>query len=345
LEVALALLATTGLAGGCAAVGADATAAATVRESGGGPRPDVWVTFDPSGGGGSTVAQKDGNFIVTAGHMRPPIFSLRIPAYQTADLSEAELLTPLGFHDRHIRAGDVSEEAPSTDPYSNAAQEKWTLERALSHHRPAVRFSVDDQGKLRTQKGPEAVRHDRCALRLLRRSAERLLATAENDVQRSSERESLESGDFAGGVSPPVEPASILLRLAKLSLPNADEHASPARGAEPLEALPAQDAWRAQQIRVHGRPVRLDIDLLSDGASAGAKVCRSLAYEERLKLRTDVCTIKGVIDRRDGWPITITLSRSSEATDGSKENQFRSFRRLTPLEGFVPPANPCPVKG
>lgn len=107
------------------------------------------------------------------------------------------------------------------------------------------------------------------------------------------------------------------------------------------DARPNQWDWRLGEIRIYGRPVGLRLDLRAAVGSPAANLCRSLAYTTLAELSSDTCTIQGVIDRRDGWPITIGISRKGKAANDASENQFRSFDRVTPLQGFTPPANPC----
>jgi hypothetical protein len=87
--------------------------------------------------------------------------------------------------------------------------------------------------------------------------------------------------------------------------------------------------------------VRLQLDLLSAGRTPAGDLCRSLNYEKASSRIGDSCTIQGICDRRDGWPITLSISRKAQFRDGTTESRYWLFQRLRPLEGFVPPANPC----
>lgn len=135
--------------------------------------------------------------------------------------------------------------------------------------------------------------------------------------------------------------ASLLLGLARLPLPEAaydnslDELASK-RGerANPWD-------WRLEQIRRHGRPVGLQVDLESTPVSPAASLCRSLDYRELSDLRSDLCTIRGVIDRRDGWPITIGVTRKGERAGGATESHSRNFARMRPEDGLAAREDRC----
>jgi hypothetical protein len=126
-----------------------------------------------------------------------------------------------------------------------------------------------------------------------------------------------------------------------LSLPSSADGQDAQPSVEVPSRLPDQRHWRAEQIRIHGRPVRLRLDLLAAASSPAASLCRSLAFQEISEPRSDTCTIEGVIDQRDRWPIKLAISRRGEAANGAAETQSRSFDRLAPLEGFVAPPNPC----
>lgn len=297
------------------------------------PRTGIWVSYE-SGGGAGTARSGE----VSTGGMRPPIFSLRIHPASNAGHAEADLLTPGGFDRPAVEAG---RDAPG-DPYSNAQQREAELVRALMYHRPAMHLRLGWAGPP-ALRSPESRRFDGCARRLLRDVIEDQLATSANGAQRRLQRERLRE-DPARTLAPPIESASLLLRLAGLPLPSGSGSppARPARGLAGMDGVSMQRSWRADQIRRHGRNVRLRLDLLPETVGPAAGMCRSLAYQTISAPRKDSCTIEGVIDRRDRWPITLTVSREGEAVDGTTETQFRNFNRVTPLQTFTSPENPCP---
>jgi hypothetical protein len=303
------------------------------------PRPDVWITYSPGGASSTNVPRDKNSAIVTVADLRPPIFSLRLRSIKTGFV-EAGLLTPRRFDSYHLLASDIEDEDWPRDPYWRAAHREGKLKRALVHHRPAVHLRVDRQGKSHIRNAPEIRRHEECARRLLRAAIEEQMASARDNEDTQEGLERL-GEDFTAGVSPPVEHASLLLRLVMLSLPNSAYDQNLDRLAGGPNARPNQWDWRLREIRTHGRPVRLHLDLRSVPSSPAASLCRSLAYRTISDPRSDVCTIQGVIDRRDGWPITIGISRKGKAADGATESDYRSFDRVAPLQGFAPPANPC----
>ena len=305
------------------------------------PRSDIWVTYSPGGVGSSSIPQGNGSAIVSVGGLRPPIFSVRLASSKEDGATEADLATPIGFDSRHVRASDISNDDWGSD---DAGRSEAELERALKHHRPILRLSIGDDGETKVRRSPALGRHEVCARRLLRAAVEAKVAATENEVQRESQLERLHE-NFLAPVSAPVEHASRLLQLALLSLPPAPDAYDGA--LEQLAAagpLVGQASWQALQIRNHGRPVRLQLDMLRSGDSPAARLCRSLTYREISEPRSDTCTIEGIIDRRDGWPLTLLIARKGETAAGAKESESRSFHRLAPLQGFTPPANPCAAR-
>lgn len=338
----MAILAIGGFAAGCRAMTSDAEAQTATRSEPSRvelPRANVWVTYAPGGVVSTATPGANGTEAVGVGGLRAPIISVRILARED-DSIHAELLTPGGFDNHHIQAGDVRQEDLSGDPLSDAHLRQARLERALMHHRPAVRLRIDRKGEPQIQSSAELRRHEACARRLLRAAIEEQIATAENGAQSRSERERLQEGDFARSVSPPVDHAALLLGLANLSLPRFVS----AYDLGLVHAPSSQQDWRSEQIARHGRSVRSEINLLSAGSSSAASLCRSLAYGSISELRSDSCNIEGSIDRRDHWPIALTISRRGEAANGATETQSRSFNRVTPLQGFVAPPSPCPAE-
>ena len=316
LTICLAVLTLSGLAPACRATTPapempPLPGSAQVRDAR--PRSDIWIAYAPSGLMRSTVSAAGGSETVTIGHLRPPIFSVRLRSIADAGVVKADLLTPAGFDRRYVRAEDIREDAQSSDSSSDAAV------RALIHHRPTVRINIDAKGNPHVEDTPELRRHEACRRRLLRAATEARLATP------SSSRDD----------------AALLLRTVMLSLPASDAGEKSQFGVGVVSRVPDQSQWRAEQTRFHGRPVRLGLNLLTAETSPAASLCRSLAFQEISEPGSDTCTIEGVIDQRDRWPITLTISRKGKAANGATESQSRTFDRITPLQGFVPPGNPC----
>lgn len=305
------------------------------------PSPGVWVAYSAGGVASSTTPNGDGTEIVSQGDLRWPIFSVRRNSQGKDGNAEADLLTPGGFDPDHVLTGDLDRDELSGDPYSDSKHRERKLEHALMHHRPVMRLRIDARGQPKVESSPELRHHEGCAQNLIRAAIEAQLAAAEEEEHREDRREQLRSKDLARRVSPPLDSASLLLRLAHLQLPSFGGDLGPAYRAEGSDPGRSQRDWRAMQISSHGRPVRSEINLLSAADSPAARLCRSLSFESTAAMRSDTCIIQGAIDRRDGWPIRMTVSRRGEAADGATERQSRSFDRLAPLQGFAAPANPC----
>lgn len=263
----------------------------------------------------SSIPHGDGSAIVSGGGLRPPIFSVRLRSTNKEGSIEADLATPGGFDSRHIRAADRSDDDWGRD---HAGRHEAELERALQHHRPVVRLSINGDGETKVRRSPALGRHEACARRLLRAAIHGKVAAAENEVQRESQLERLQK-DFVAPVSAPVEHGSRLLQLAMLSLaPAADAYDAALKRIAEHGPLVGQAAWQARQIRDHGRPVRLRLDMLRAADSPAARLCRSLTYREISNPSTDTCTIEGYIDRRDNWPITMLIAREGKTEAGAR---------------------------
>jgi hypothetical protein len=305
------------------------------------PQPNVWITFDPGGGHSSTSPQADGSEVVSVGDMDWPIFSVRLRPPHDGRI-EVDLVTPAGFDEHYIRAADW-EWIPAME------SDEYRLELALAHHRPAVRFRVDRDGTVTTLSSREFRRHQDCARRLLRASIEAQMRDPSNAGRLERLRRWARSEALAGRIAPPVETASLLLRLAALPLPDDPARDPRQQGlGEGLDSIVKPDrqlAWLSAQVRAHGRAVRLQIDLRSDRRSAAARLCRELRFVRVGRPRSDSCTIEGIIHRGDGWPLTIRLGRQAVAVDGGTQGVSRRFARIAPLEGFQPPHNPCSTAG
>jgi hypothetical protein len=277
---------------------------------------------------------------IGVGDLRWPIFSLRLRD-RAAQRIEADLLTPAGFDSHYVRQADRA--------WISADESVETrLETALAHHRPAERLRIVPDGTVTEFPSPEFQRHQTCARRLLRESLEAQMRDPENARRLDLLRERATDEHLSRQAAPPVEPAVLLLRLLALPLP-ADNAAR--RSMQELEDRlaqspdqadhPTQAEWRFAQARAHGVSVGRAMDLRVVGATDQARLCRSLAYTRLGEPRTDTCRVEAIIDGRDGWPITIGIVRQGTGPNGATETHYRSFNRVAPLEGFVPPANPC----
>lgn len=296
------------------------------------PQPNLWLTYEAFGNISGFEPSGNGAGVASVGDLRWPVFALRLHGRPDHGRLSADLRTPADFDGHYLLAADVQREE---------SQER-RLEQALAHHRPAARLHLDANGRARLS-GPAAFdRYQACARRSLRAEIEAQTRDPANRRRIALLRGRAE--DLPRRMTLPVEPASLLLRLSTSPIP-----ADPARdvrdglGAE-IEAnirRETQTYWLGQQIRTHGRAVRLELDLITARDSPAARLCRSVGPSRLSRRHADRCSIEGIIDRRDGWPLTIGLSRQAEASDGTREGQVRIFHRLAPLEGFVTPTNPC----
>ena len=305
------------------------------------PRPNLWVAYAASGANNNSAGPVNGTTYVTAGDLRWRVFAIRT---RGARRLTAQIVTPAGFDSYHLRARDIPRFPGSLEPHSRAEEREQELRDALTHFRPPVAISLDRRDRVRTGSSPELDRHESCGRSVMRESIEAQIRTAANPDHRRRHEEDLDDARIAQRLAPPVDSAALLLRLISLRLPDdAAALVAMRRLEEGLGAddRPTQWRWRSRQAGNRGRSVGRTIDLRVVRDTEQARLCRSLAYNSLRQLRTDTCRVEAVIDRRDGWPITIGIVREGRGTNGATEMQFRSFNRLAPLEGFVAPANPC----
>ena len=107
-------------------------------------------------------------------------------------------------------------------------------------------------------------------------------------------------------------------------------------------ARSSQYSRRDPALLEHGVEFELHLNLLADTRSDAARACRMVRVERLAGASADRCRISSVVDRRDGWPFFISVLRERSVDDGAREGKVYFFSRLVPLEGFVPPPNPCP---
>ena len=306
------------------------------------PQPGIWVTYFGFGSN-SYFSPRDGSDsgYFSVGDLRWPIFSVRIRDVPADRGVNADLVTPAGFDKHYVREADrawiTADESAET-----------RLADALSHHRPALLLRLPLNGTVSERPSRHFERHRNCARRLLRESLEAQMRDPQNARRLDLLREWAEDEPLSRRTAPPVAGAALLLRLVDLPLP-ADDAARLAleelerRLHEPRSDAdyPTQSQWLFAEARQHGRSVGRAIDLRVVRHTAQARLCRSLPYNRVQDVRTDTCRVEAVIDRRDGWPITFGIVREGRAANGATEMQLRRFNRVAPLEGFVPPANPC----
>jgi|GEM_PF-2101314 len=307
------------------------------------PQADLWVAYTSTVGSGTTrpTREADGALAVSAGSGRFPIFALKLVGERSGSLV-AEAASPRNFDRYELDASRVVPERYRQRPDEQAQAAHERLEIGIEHHRPSTRFEVAGDGTIRIVKSTAVRRHERCARALLRRSSDRLVATAPTEPLRGVERSRRRI--YLAMAEMPRRGPSLLLRLLRLRLPPMNGTAwseFEQRNASDRAGERSQYSWRSEQIRAAGQEVGLSIDLISDRTSPAARLCRSLQITGVGRPVRDECRVEGYIDRRDGWPIVISVTRSIEASDHSTSAAQASFSRIIPLQGFVVPPNPC----
>ena len=309
-----------------------------------GTAPGSWAAYSSWIGSSTTrpTGHPDGAIAIGQGGGRFPIFAVSLTGGRPGGRLVADAASPRNFDSYYRRASDVTPEPRRSDPDGRARADHELLEAGIDHHRPTTRFEVAADGSLRIVKSAAAKRHERCARRLLRASSNRLIALAETEPHREVER-SRRSHTLRMAELPPRGP-SVFLRLVQLPLPlmsgtRWSEYERQIGADDPGELT--QNSFRTDMTRAAGREVGLHLNLLTDRTSVAARLCRSMRVRRVGRPVTDECRIEGIIDRRDGWPIFISISRSVTASNHATTSSSAGFSRLAPLEGFVPPPNPC----
>jgi hypothetical protein len=305
----------------------------------------LWVAYDVSVESGTSTPESDGNFLISQGGGSLETFVMRVRSASDGTVM-ADLAGWAGFDNYNLEASDIFPESRTNDPYSLAGRHWAELETALRHHRPVVRFRVDSQGRAEAEMSVALRGHRECARRLLTEAQIRLIENAENEAQRELQRERLNNGHISRRLELPLRSPALLIQLLRLDLPStANGTWSKFEHLRTLSLNPDrrsdQYGWRSEQIRLHGSEVGLNIDLLADGRSPAAHVCQSIKLEGVGTPVSEGCNIDAFVDRRDGWPIVISISRNLETATGATAGRGVTFYRLTPLEGFVPPPDPC----
>ena len=303
------------------------------------PRPDLWVAYAGTFGGGTTTSRgaPEGAVTVGQGGGRIPNFRMRLRA---GGNPVAEVRSPGSFDRDSIHIRDAYDDLREGSEFANQQR----FEGSIVHHLPTTAFRLVRPGRVDVRVSPEGRRYARCARQLLRASSDRLIAQAPTAPLRGVERRRRDNR-LALAEQPRRGP-SLLLQL--LHLPMAPISGGELAKFEQRRATEVdrdrarrQHRWRSEQIRLAGREMGLAVDLMRDRRSPAARVCRTVSVTRVGRPVSDMCRIEGFIDTRDGWPIVISISRSVEATNRATSGEGVTFSRLAPLEGFVAPANPC----
>jgi hypothetical protein len=215
---------------------------------------------------------------------------------------------------------------------------------SLRHHWPAVGLALDD-GRSQLIETARSRRYHGCARRRLLAIADRLSSTASNSREREDALDYRQASDERPGS--PITSAGLFLQLLSLGLPpvengrliqNARRRISERQAGD----SPAQYSLRDPIMVAHGQEYEQRVDLMADRLSARSRICRMVPLTKIEEPATDRCRIAAVIDRRDGWPLFISILREKVAANGAREGRVDFYSRVVPLQGFVPPPNPCP---
>jgi hypothetical protein len=310
------------------------------------PRPGLWVAYQPRIAHSSAAPDASGDVTISHGHGAGPIFAVRLLGAPRGLRIGAEFLSPANYDANALHVRDVESDDPGDDPSEQAEYDFERLRTALHHHRPPVPIRVDGAGTAQILWTPALRRHAACARRLLRGAMARGLAVAEErDLSWWRYRERRPSRLSV----PRIDAAGTLLRLVALDLPDVadgrwsrlERQAAAEEDEGSRRRPPNQWQWRSTQIRAAGQEFALEIDLIRDRSSAGARLCRTIRLDGISNRTSDRCEVSGFLDRRDGWPIVISFGRTMRGSGGSRW-RGTTYYRLAPLEGFVAPENPCP---
>lgn len=308
------------------------------------PQSQLWVAYQPFMElWGRSAPDGNEDIIVSAGHGRPPVFSI---AMVGSTLQRLQVRTP-GFLDGYRLQAEPAYPPPESrdDAFWEATAEYEGIEGPLVHHRPPITLTLSN-GQVRRQWSATEDRYRACVRRLFEEGVERIEAAASTAGERRGA--AVYRGYIPRELHSPLPYAGYLIQLMDLQLPPADEdhllNAARRRiAARPGSEEPTQYSLRDRAMVEHGEEFGREINLLRDRRSAEAEICRSFELREIRSVRTDQCRISAVIDRRDGWPIYASVRREKVSLNGARSGRVDFFSRITPVEGFAAPANPCPT--
>ena len=311
------------------------------------PQPGTMAAYDVSTFGGTATAMEVGGFSIMHGDGGSGIHSLQMePSERTSEIVGL-VGTPLGYDDYHLNAANVLslEQEFGDDPESRAEAEYERVLRAIRHHRPPVELRIDSGGRSQAAMNASHRSFDRCARRLLTLAIDaRIAATPEGDDDRRSWRQ-LRSR-LGSILQPQVREATLLMRLFSMPMTPVENgywlNFARRSLAEQRTGRRSQFDRRFEQMLAHGQEFRIEEQIRPGIRPAVAQVCDSLRPRRLPNAIRDTCTVEAVFDRRNGWPIAISLNRVQEARDRSTSNSGMIFWRVAPLEGFVAPPNLCP---
>lgn len=248
-------------------------------------------------------------------------------------------------HSHHSRYSDEHSDRSEMSDSQRRAHVHENLEDSFDFHRPPARIERQWLGWVVIEH-PAAAAYDRCAVRTARASARNVEAQARDPNEKKQWRrwgtrnplghDQWNRFEFKG--------ARTLLALMSLPVPGFGDgpYFKSARERAPGHVKGQEEdafAWKDRMILAHGREFQWKIDVA--GLDSRSQLCRSLEPEKLRAPDSDTCSLGGVIDKRDGWPIVIGISRQWKDTPGVTSSAGMTFYRLPPKSDFVVPPNPC----
>lgn len=225
------------------------------------------------------------------------------------------------------------------------AHEHGDLEKSLDFHRPHATLEPSVSGWTVTEH-PLTTAYQRCAIRMARASARLVEAQATDPNERKQwrrwgKRNPLGHKQWNGYE---YRGPRTLLALMSLPIPSfADGRYLESARKRPKKEVEDADwdasSWQDRTMLAHGREFSRQIEVR--GSDPASRLCRSLKPETLRARISDTCSVQGVIDVRDGWPIAIAFNREWKDAPGVSSSAGMSFYRLPPKPRFVPPRNPC----
>lgn len=272
----------------------------------------------------------------------------RLPGFRLLRLPDrrARPLFEIGSGFSHYsRYSDESSDRSRMSMSERRVYAHLDLEGSLDFHRPTATLELGQPGWIVTEH-PLAAAYQRCAIRTARASAQQVEAQAQDPNERKQWRrrgnryplghDQWNGFEFRG-------PRTLLALMSLPTPPFSDGPYLESARRRPRNELQAQEwdpfSWQDRTILAHGREFRSEIEVA--GSNPASRLCRTLKPETLRARVSDTCSLGGVIDTRDGWPIVIGFSRTWKDAPGVSSSAGMLFHRLPPKPGFVPPPNPC----
>lgn len=313
----------------------------------GAPRSGVRAAYNVSTFGGTATRMEDGGFSIMHGDGGTGIFVIQLERSTGVALVRSFGTASVEFDEHELSATDVLslEQEYGDSKEGRAEAEYQRILRALRFHRPPVEFDIEAAGVARTTPQGRHRRFDRCAHAFLSASIDQAISSLSDDDERRDWRR--RRSRISNELQPQLRDARIMTRLFSVTMTPAPNgywtQLARRNQGEPPRARPNQHDWRFEQTMAYGEEFLAEGEVGARPRSAFDGVCRELRPRGLPNTIRDTCSITAVYDRRDGWPIAVTLNRIQETRDRSTSNSGMIFWRVRALEGLVPPPNLCPT--